>query len=238
VIACQWAYSAFGDEAPTIAGRRFANVAPAPGDFEFNLGYMGMYRDKESGLRQNWNRYYDDRTGRYTQFDPIGLRGGWNGFIYANLNPLMFMDPTGLMGVGSGAHVRPGSSPPSPGANFTLGAGGSCHTPFGFGIGADAGFVLDTNGNRCVYSNVCYTVGAGMSASLGVVASSGTGPASSGTTFYNGAAWTGGAGLVGSGGLLSGEDGSASAGRGVIGAGGGASATFQSCRLQYVCLKN
>jgi RHS repeat-associated protein len=99
----QWAYSAFGDEKPTTAHNRFANldVTPSPGttnlsDVVYNIGYPGQYRDKESGLSQNWHRYYDSRTGRYTQNDLIGLAGGWNRVPYANLNPLMFVDPTGL----------------------------------------------------------------------------------------------------------------------------------------------
>jgi len=89
-----WAYSAFGDEAPTLAKNRFANLDlnPNPGTTNissvvYNIGYPGQYRDTESGLRQNWNRYYDSRTGRYTQRDRIGLAGGWNRIPYANLNP-------------------------------------------------------------------------------------------------------------------------------------------------------
>lgn len=48
---------------------------------------MGMYRDSESGLAQNWNRYFDKRLGRYTQTDRIGLDGGPNRYPYANSNP-------------------------------------------------------------------------------------------------------------------------------------------------------
>jgi RHS repeat-associated protein len=99
----QWAYSAFGDNEPTIAKNRFADlsVMPNPGTtnfsaIEFNLGYPGMYRDKESNLFYNYFRSYHSPSGRYTQFDPIGLAGGWNGFNYGNGNPLMFIDPLGL----------------------------------------------------------------------------------------------------------------------------------------------
>jgi RHS repeat-associated protein len=100
----QWAYSAFGEEKPTIAKYRFANLdlTPNPGttwntEIVYNLGYPGQYRDSESGLSQNWNRYYDSRIGRYTQNDPIGLAGGWNPVSYANSNPLGYTDSTGLM---------------------------------------------------------------------------------------------------------------------------------------------
>src|SRR5215207_3394578 len=56
-VAWQWGYSAFGDEKPTTAHNRFANLelTPNPGttgisDVVYNIGFMGMYRDNESGL--------------------------------------------------------------------------------------------------------------------------------------------------------------------------------------------
>jgi RHS repeat-associated protein len=42
------------------------------------------------------NRYYDQRTGRFTQEDPIGIAGGMNLYQYAGNNPVMFTDPFGL----------------------------------------------------------------------------------------------------------------------------------------------
>jgi RHS repeat-associated protein len=100
----QWAYSAFGDEKPTIAKYRFANldVTPNPGvtsfaEFLFNLRWPGQYYDPESGLHYNGFRSLDPRTGRYTQFDPIGLRGGPNGFTYVSGNPLKYTDSDGLV---------------------------------------------------------------------------------------------------------------------------------------------
>ncbi|MGK6306014.1 RHS repeat-associated core domain-containing protein [Variovorax sp. DT-64] len=75
---------------------------PNPGttgvsDVTYNIGFMGMYRDQESGLAQNWNRYFDKRLGRYTQPDRIGLDGGPNRYPYANLNPLRYADPDGRL---------------------------------------------------------------------------------------------------------------------------------------------
>ena len=103
----QWAYSAFGDEDPTTAAKRFTSqyTAPAIGTTNtphvvLNLGYWGMYRDQESGLAQNRYRYYDARTGRYTQFDPSGLAGGLNGYGYVDGDPLNWADPTGLAKIG------------------------------------------------------------------------------------------------------------------------------------------
>ncbi|WP_217514343.1 RHS repeat-associated core domain-containing protein, partial [Vibrio metschnikovii] len=48
-----------------------------------------------TGLHYNLARYYDPRTGRFIQPDPIGLLGGLNHYQYAP-NPVMWIDPTGL----------------------------------------------------------------------------------------------------------------------------------------------
>ncbi|WP_431113398.1 RHS repeat-associated core domain-containing protein [Variovorax paradoxus] len=99
----QWSYSAFGEDKPTIAKHRFANLdtTPNPGttsvsEVKFNLRYPGQYADEESGLFYNYFRSYDAKTGRYSQPDPIGLRGGWNRFGYVSGNALRFSDPFGL----------------------------------------------------------------------------------------------------------------------------------------------
>jgi RHS repeat-associated protein len=99
----QWAYSAFGDEKPTIGKYRFANLDINPNSgttnissVVFNVRHQGQYEDVETGLSQNWHRYYDKRTGRYTQGDLIGLAGGWNTRTYALGNPLKHTDFDGL----------------------------------------------------------------------------------------------------------------------------------------------
>jgi RHS repeat-associated protein len=102
-VAWQWAYSAFGEEKPTIAKNRFANVelnqsfgttsVPA---VTFNLRYPGQYFDQETNLHYNYHRSYSATTGRYTQADPIGLDGGWNIFGYVDSDPLSDTDPLGL----------------------------------------------------------------------------------------------------------------------------------------------
>ena len=42
------------------------------------------------------NRYYDQRTGRWTQEDPIGPAGGVNLYAYVGNNPITYSDPFGL----------------------------------------------------------------------------------------------------------------------------------------------
>jgi RHS repeat-associated protein len=114
-VAWQWAYSAFGEEKPTIAKNRFANAdlnqsfgsttVPA---VTFNLRYPGQYFDQESNLHYNYHRSYSSTTGRYTQADPIGLDGGWNRFGYVGQNPLSFTDSLGLASTSSNMSPVPG----------------------------------------------------------------------------------------------------------------------------------
>ncbi len=76
----QWSYSAFGEDKPTLAKNRFANLeaTPNPGttstsEVKFNLRYPGQYADEESGLFYNGFRTYSPAGGFYTQNDPIRI---------------------------------------------------------------------------------------------------------------------------------------------------------------------
>jgi len=71
------------------------------------LGFPGQYYDGETGYFENWNRYYDARTGRYLQSEPMAVDSIWllnratEGvlspmFSYASNNPAAFVDSDGL----------------------------------------------------------------------------------------------------------------------------------------------
>ncbi len=118
--AWQWRYSAFGEEEPTTAAKRFTGpeTVPSTGStsvtpIAFNLRYPGQYADVESGLFYNGYRTYIPTIGRYTQSDPIGLAGGWSRFSYVDGNPLRFIDPKGLQAE-NGERPRSPYSIPNP----------------------------------------------------------------------------------------------------------------------------
>ncbi len=113
----QWAYSGFGDNAPTGILKPTTNASSAfvstpaaagsgtttavmlatsaPGQVN-NMRFPGQYADSETGLFYNYFRTYQPNQGRYTQNDPIGLAGGWSRTAYSKANSLSFFDPLGL----------------------------------------------------------------------------------------------------------------------------------------------
>jgi RHS repeat-associated protein len=102
-VAWQWAYSAFGDNAPsglialsTKTGSTTKLLKATAPAITLNLRYPGQYFDAESGLNDNYHRTYAPTQGRYVQADPIGLDGGWNRFGYVDGNPLSRTDRLGL----------------------------------------------------------------------------------------------------------------------------------------------
>ena len=67
------------------------------------IGWMGTLIDGMrdlSGQMYMRNRYYDPRSGRFTQEDPIGLAGGLNVYGFGNGDPVTYSDPYGLSAEG------------------------------------------------------------------------------------------------------------------------------------------
>lgn len=74
----------------------FGEIAWRQGEVPSIAAFPGQYRDGDSGLLYNYQRWYDPSIGRYITSDPIGLSGGLNTYLYANANPQTYTDRTGL----------------------------------------------------------------------------------------------------------------------------------------------
>jgi RHS repeat-associated protein len=62
----------------------------------FGFGAERSVDQAGTGLSYFRNRWYDARTGRFTQEDPIGYSGGANLYAYAGNSPATYTDPFGL----------------------------------------------------------------------------------------------------------------------------------------------
>jgi RHS repeat-associated protein len=113
----QWPYSPFGNNKPsgllmvTTDGGQVVRYKATSPQLAMPLRDPGQYDDPETGMRQNFHRYFRQSEGRYEQPDPTGLDGGLNLYVYVDGNPLRFIDPEGLQARGN---VTPGG----PGANL------------------------------------------------------------------------------------------------------------------------
>jgi RHS repeat-associated protein len=78
------------------------------------IRFPGQYRDEESGLHENWNRFYDPGNGRYLSPEPMLQKPYWSmlgaaegrstaTYSYALNNPIRHTDPTGLFVPSSGS---------------------------------------------------------------------------------------------------------------------------------------
>lgn len=74
----------------------FGNVVAEPGIVENSFLYTGREWEKELGVYYYRARFYDPRTGRFMQEDPIGYLGGNNFYLYTHNNPVNLIDPSGL----------------------------------------------------------------------------------------------------------------------------------------------
>jgi len=119
-------------------------------DVDHSVSYTGQPYDAETGLFYFRNRYYDGRTGRFTQEDPIGLAGGLNLYAYAANNPVSYTDPFGLCVPWPECALAAGAA----GGRIGTVVGGVVGTLFQPGGGTAAGVVV---GNR-----VGWALGAGV----------------------------------------------------------------------------
>jgi RHS repeat-associated protein len=81
---------------PHAYGGARREYAPSGAHVHLPFGFMGQYRDEESGLCYNHFRYYDPRLGRYISSDPLGILAGLNFYTYPQ-NPNTEGDICGLM---------------------------------------------------------------------------------------------------------------------------------------------
>lgn len=76
------------------------------------LHFPGQYADAESGLFENWNRFYDPSTGRYLSPDALVNQPNKRKFkqnlvyAYVNNNAISSTDPSGLV-----AQIAQGATP-------------------------------------------------------------------------------------------------------------------------------
>jgi RHS repeat-associated protein len=69
-------------------------------------GTLLVDKSDHTGQLYRRNRYYDPKSGRFTQEDPIGLAGGVNLYGFANGDPVNYSDPFGLTVCFRGNHIR------------------------------------------------------------------------------------------------------------------------------------
>jgi RHS repeat-associated protein len=90
--------------------RMFAGYKSETGYGVRTMWHGSLLEDKQdaSGLVYRRNRFYDPKTGTFTQEDPIGLAGGLNLYGYTGGDPANFSDPFGLCKRPEG--LRPGET--------------------------------------------------------------------------------------------------------------------------------
>jgi RHS repeat-associated protein len=89
---CSLLYVSF----PGATGSAYGEAVPSGDGPPSWFGSMLTGMRDASGYLYRRNRYYDPKTGRFTQQDPIGLAGGMNTYGYAEGDPVNYSDPFGL----------------------------------------------------------------------------------------------------------------------------------------------
>lgn len=79
-------------------GKTMGDGEKPPQSAPVYVWFGNLITNKADGSGQLYmrNRYYDPRTGRFTQQDPIGLGGGLNTYGFVGGDPVNYSDPFGL----------------------------------------------------------------------------------------------------------------------------------------------
>ncbi|HKQ53665.1 MAG TPA: RHS repeat-associated core domain-containing protein [Pyrinomonadaceae bacterium] len=96
-------YLPFGEELVQRSdGQRNTTQGYVASDDNVRQKFLGLERDKESGLDLLGARYYSSTQGRFMTVDPLTSSGtvgnpqSWNRYTYGFNNPIVFADPSGL----------------------------------------------------------------------------------------------------------------------------------------------
>jgi RHS repeat-associated protein len=73
-----------------------------------------------TGMLYRRNRYFDPKSGQFTQADPIGIAGGMNVFGFADGDPINFSDPFGLCPPCVGTEIGVGLLGPRGFSNYRI----------------------------------------------------------------------------------------------------------------------
>ncbi|MET7302798.1 RHS repeat-associated core domain-containing protein [Embleya sp. NPDC005575] len=84
-----------GTRSLAARGALWGQVVDHAGGPHVQLRFPGQFYDAETGLHQNFHRYYDPEVGGYISPDPLGLAPSPNPHGYVK-NPLSLADPYGL----------------------------------------------------------------------------------------------------------------------------------------------
>ena len=104
--------------------------------------YTGRLFDKDTGLQNNLNRWYDPKIGRWLSEDPIGLGPDVNPYRYVGNSPSNYIDPSGLeaatigigIGLGAGELGAVGTGAAVVGGGVAVAGAGYCGYRIGQGI--------------------------------------------------------------------------------------------------------